>query len=158
MESAAKLIDAAHRAYSNRSGLELSELRANSGLEREEVFDALTKLDAALKTGVAANVVTADGAFLQRADAALTKVQKDRGDRADIAQMIEWEKELLRGKYANAGCDTAFNLNDTRYRIVVEELAACATKILGAPFDVSSSNLNELERTHREILLRLSGY
>ena len=38
---AAELIDAAHRAHRERSGLELSELRANSGLEREEVFDAL---------------------------------------------------------------------------------------------------------------------
>ena len=114
--------------------------------------DALAKLDCAIKTRVVSDVIVADGEFLQRADASITKAQKDRGDRADIRQMIAWERELARGKLAKCG---PLDLDIARYGAVVRSLAQCA----GVPFALSSSASDEeLQHAHREMLLRIAGY
>lgn len=114
--------------------------------------EALAKLDGAVKTRVASDVVVADGEFLQRADASLTKVQKDRGDRADIQQMIAWERELARGKLAKCG---SLDLDSGRYGLIVRSLARCAGVSLSLG---SSPSQEELQRAHREILSGVSGY
>jgi len=113
------------------------------------IFDALKQLDAVVG-GSAADLLSADAAFLHRGDAALTMILKQRGDHADIAQMFAWQHELLRDK-----CDADMKpVTEESYANAILRLSKCTNVPVTIP---ATADLDQLERLHREILLKVSG-
>jgi hypothetical protein len=120
--------------------------------------DALQRLRDAVKSGRAPDVLAADAAFLHKADAQITKFQKDRGDAADIAQMTEWQSRLLQ-KYGRYPCAERLlkPVERQSYATTVRALAGCAATISGTQPPKPFPTMQALERLQRETLLRLAG-
>jgi len=99
-------------------------------------------------------------------------LQLEKGDPADIMQMVRWQKQLFRQqpKLAELKCapkvieaSTEFlhgresgRLTNTAYPKLLEEVGGCLREAAGAQGDLKSSDLAMLEKEHRAYLLALS--
>jgi hypothetical protein len=124
---------------------------------------ALEDVGSALRTTSTNRVAAAHASYLHRLDAALTMIQKARGDPADIPQTVRFQREL----FATALADRP------RAKEIVEQsrkfLAALGAQPIRAAdyvefikatlpdLGVASDDLAALQRSHIEYLRKLEG-
>ena len=110
--------------------------------------------------------------LLNAIDARLTMLQLEKGDPADIMQMVRWQKEIFQHhpKFSKLGCaqklveaSTNFlrareqgKLTNSAYPKFLEEVGGCLREAAGAQGDLTDSDLATLEKAHRAYLLALS--
>lgn len=117
-----------------------------------------------------ANAVTT---LLNAVDAHLTMRQLEKGDPADILQMVRWQKRLFQRqpKLAELSCSaevvkasSAFlagreegKLTNRDYPKLLAEVSQCLHEAAGMQGELASSDLATLEREHRAYLQTLSN-
>lgn len=110
--------------------------------------------------------------LLNGVDAYLTMLQTEKGDPADIQQMVRWQKDLFRKqpKLAQLSCtpklletSTAFlhgretgKITNRAYPQLLKDVSACLSTAAGVPVQFASADLAALEKEHRNTLLALS--
>jgi hypothetical protein len=135
-------------------------------------FDLTTSLAACSAENSAPQLIAKVATLLNGVDSRLTMLQLERGDPADIMQMVRWQKQLFEhhpklsrlpcaGKIVAASAEFLHSresgkLTNSAYPQLLAEVGPCLREAGGAHGDLKDSNLATLEREHREYLLALS--
>jgi hypothetical protein len=151
---------------------DLTTIRA---LGRSDPLALSTSLAAVATEGSAPQLVAKVATLLNGVDARLTMLQLEKGDPADIIQMVRWQKQLFQRhpKLSRIGCASKVvaasneflhgretgKLTNSAYPKLLEEVRGCLREALGAQGaqgSLTSSDLATLEKEHRAYLLALS--
>jgi hypothetical protein len=111
--------------------------------------------------------------LLNAMDAYLTMLQLQKGDAADILQMVRWQKQLFRHqpKLSQLACSSKLmdastqflsgrenrKLTNKAYPEFLAEVSGCLSEAAGKRLEFSGSDLAALEKEHRAVLLALAG-
>ncbi len=148
------------------------DLQQIGGLRGSNAFDLDALLAGAAAPVSAMELVDRVISLLNAVDSYLTMLQLDRGDPADIMQMVRWQKQLFRQqpnlaqlpcapKVVDASTDFLHgretgHLTNHAYPHLLQEVAGCLGQAAGAHGDLKASDLATLEREHRAYLLALA--
>jgi hypothetical protein len=135
-------------------------------------FDLNASLAACSAENSAPRLTAKVATLLNGVDARLTMLQLEKGDPADIMQMVRWQKQLFERhpKLSRLPCaakvvaaSTEFlrsresgKLTNKAYPKFLAEVGPCLREAGGAHGDLRDPNLATLEKEHREYLLALS--
>jgi hypothetical protein len=150
----------------------LKSALAQLGAPGNDSFGLEAELAAAGAQKSAPELVSNVATLLNGVDAYLTMLQLDKGDVADIQQMVRWQKDLFRKrpKLAQLACapklveaSNAFlhgrstgKLTNRAYPQLLKEVSGCLHEAGGAPIEFASTDLAALQKEHRASLLVLS--
>jgi len=151
-----------------------ADLQQIGALGRADPFGLGASLAAmaAHKSASAPELVDAVSTLLNAVDAQLTALQLEKGDPADIVQMVRWQKQLFRQqpKLTGLNCapkvinaSTEFlngresgQVTNHAYPELLEEVSGCLREAAGALGDLKGNDLAKLEKEHRDYLLALA--
>lgn len=149
-----------------------SDLSQVGALGGDDPFGLAAALDAVAAQGSAPDLVGAVHTLLNGVDAYLTGLQLQKGDPADILQMVRWQKRLFQQepKLAQLGCAPKLveasagflsgresgRLTNSGYPRLLEEVGGCLREAAGDQGSLAGSDLAALEKQHRAYLLALS--
>jgi hypothetical protein len=148
---------------------DLTKIRA---LGSSDPFGLDASLAAAAAEGSAPQLTGKVATLLNGVDARLTMLQLEKGDPADIVQMVRWQKQLFQGhpKLSRLGCapkvvaasseflrgSETGKLTNSAYPKLLEEVGGCLREAAGAHGNLTGPDLATLEKEHRAYLLALS--
>jgi len=120
----------------------------------------------------ASQLIAKVATLLNGVDARLTMLQLEKGDVADIMQMVRWQKQLFErhpklsrlpcaAKVAAASAEflrsrESGKLTNSAYPKLLEEVGPCLREAGGIRGDFKDSNLATLQKEHRDSLLALT--
>ena len=142
-------------------------------LERSDPFALHASLAAAAPERSAPELIQKVATLLNGVDAHLTMLQLEKGDPADIIQMVRWQKHLFQRhpKLSRISCASKVvaasseflhgretgKLTNSNYPKLLDEVRLCLLEAAGgAHGDLTSSDLAALEKEHRAYLIALS--
>lgn len=135
-------------------------------------FNLKASLAAVEKERTAPAIIIPLASLLNSLDAQLSQLELEKGDPADIMQMVHWQKQLFRQrpKLAELKCSpkvveasTEFlrgresgHLTNQAYPKLLDEVRECLREAAGTLGNLAGSDLAALEKEHRAYLLALS--
>jgi len=149
---------------------DLTKIRAFGG---SDPFGLDASLAAAAAEKSAPQLIGKVATLLNGVDARLTMLQLEKGDPADIVQMVRWQKQLFQRhpKLSRLGCASKVvaasseflrgretgKLANSAYPKLLEEVRWCLLEAAGGRHgDLTSSDLATLEKEHRAYLVAIS--
>jgi len=148
---------------------DLSKIGALGGSDQ---FGLDASIAAVAAEGSAPPLIGKVATLLNAIDARLTMLQLEKGDPADIMQMVRWQKEIFQHhpKFSKLACAQKLveasnqflrgreqgKLTNSVYPKFLEEVGGCLREAAGARGDLTGSDLATLEKAHHAYLLALS--
>jgi len=149
-----------------------SDLTEIGALGDPDTFGLNASLAIVAAEGSAPQLIGKVATLLNGVNARLTMLQLEKGDPADIIQMVRWQKQLFlrHPKLSQLACALKVvaasdeflrgrengKLTNSAYPKLLKEVGACLREAAGAHGSLTGTDLATLEKEHRAYLLELS--